>query len=385
MADAIRKIHGRGCATRRDARCDCQPSYQVQVPVDGHRVRRNFPTLDAAKAWRDDSRAAARRGELRARSAETVADAADALISGMRDGSVRTRSRHPYKPSVIRGYEQALRLYVLPDLGGLKLSDVRRRDVQELADRLEARGMNPSTVRNALMPLRVLYRRAVRNGDVSVNPTADLDLSAVEGRRERVASPTEAARLIAAVRASDRALWGCAFYAALRAGELRALDWRDVNLAKGVIRIEWAMDHKGEMITPKSKAGRRTVPIPGVLRDLLDAHKLATWDHGYVFGSTPTSPFTHSAVMRRARRAWTTAGLKPIGMHEARHTAASFFIAAGLNIKALTTFMGHSSVTVSLDRYAKLLPGGEDEAALLLDAFFERADSDARIRQVSGE
>jgi hypothetical protein len=44
--------------------------------------------------------------------------------------------------------------------------------------------------------------------------------------------------------------------------------------------------------------------------------------------------------------------------------------------------MGHSSFTVSLDRYAKLLPGGEDEAAALRDVFFERADTAVRSRQV---
>jgi integrase len=136
------------------------------------------------------------------------------------------------------------------------------------------------------------------------------------------------------------------------------LDWHDVNLAKGTIRVERSMDHKGGLVAPKSRAGTRTVPIPGVLRDLLDAHKLAAWwNAGFVFGATPTHAFNHNTTMNRARRAWAAAGLAPIGLHEARHTAASFFIAAGLNIKALTTFMGHSSVTVSLDRYAKLLAG----------------------------
>jgi hypothetical protein len=68
-----------------------------------------------------------------------VRDAADALLAGMRAGSVRTRSGETYKPSVIRRYDQALALYVLPYYGLTRLSRLRRRDVQALADRLVTR------------------------------------------------------------------------------------------------------------------------------------------------------------------------------------------------------------------------------------------------------
>jgi len=70
-----------------------------------------------------------------------------------------------------------------------------------------------------------------------------------------------------------------------------------------------------------------------------------------------------------SHREWGRAGLKPLGFHEARHTYASFMIAAGVNAKALSTYMGHSSITVTIDRYGHLMPGNEKEAARLLDAF----------------
>ncbi len=86
-----------------------------------------------------------------------------------------------------------------------------------------------------------------------------LRLPAARGRRERIADPAEAAALIAALRAEDRALWGCAFYAGLRRGELRALLWSDVDLASGLIRVERSMSGHGEIGEPKSRAGRRGV------------------------------------------------------------------------------------------------------------------------------
>ena len=67
-------------------------------------------------------------------------------------------------------------------------------------------------------------------------------------------------------------------------------------------------------------------------------------------------------------------GRVPIGLHECRHTYAAFMIAAGVNAKALATYMGHSSITITLDRYGHLMPGSEGEAIRLLDAYIERRE-----------
>ena len=85
---------------------------------------------------------------------------------------------------------------------------------------------------------------------------------------------------------------------------------------------------------------------------------------------------------RRAKAAWRRAGLEPITLHEARHTFASLMIAAGVNAKALATYMGHASVTITLDRYGHLMPGNEDEAAALLDAYLARESTAKRLAGV---
>jgi integrase len=76
---------------------------------------------------------------------------------------------------------------------------------------------------------------------------------------------------------------------------------------------------------------------------------------------------------RRANRRWKRADLVGISLHEARHTYASFMIAAGVNAKALQTFMGHANIAVTLDLYSHLMPGSEAEAAGLLESFLARA------------
>jgi integrase len=236
----------------------------------GRKLRQTFTNLAEAKAWRQDALSGVRRGVVRARASVTVREKAEALLDGMRDGTVRTRSGDVYKPSVVRSYESALRHHVVDDLGARRLSDVARRDVQGLVDRLLGAGLDASTIRNAIMPLRVIYRRALTRDEIVVNPTVGLELPAVRGRRERVASSGEAAALLAALPEGDRALWATALYAGLRLGELRALRVSDV--AGGAIRVERSWDALAGPVAPKSAAGVRDVPLPATLAAHLELH-----------------------------------------------------------------------------------------------------------------
>jgi site-specific recombinase XerC len=130
-----------------------------------------------------------------------------------------------------------MRLRILPELGGKKLSEVTRVNVQDLADRLVADGKDASTVRNTLMPLRAIFRRAVSRSELAVNPTAGLELPAVTGRRDRIASVAEGVALVQAVPEEDRVIWATAMFAGLRLGELQALRDEDVDLHAGVMKI----------------------------------------------------------------------------------------------------------------------------------------------------
>ncbi len=378
--------HKKACASRDGRRCNCQPAYQASVwsARESKRIRKTFPTLAEARAWRSETQTGVRRGTVRAPANMAIQKAADELVAGMKSGCVRNRSGDLYKPSAIRSYEAALRDHIIPRLGRTRLADVQHRDVQRIADDLLAEGRDPSTIRNALMPLRVIFRRAVEDGDLTVNPCAHLRLPAVRGRRERIASPEEAQRLLAALPKRDRPVWATALYAGLRRGELMALRWDDVDLAAGVIRVERSYDDKGRVeIEPKSRAGRRTVPIVGALRDVLVEHKARQDRDGWLaFGSSAERPLVPSNLWRRAQRAWKRARLRPIGLHEARHTFASVLIAAGVNAKAITTYMGHASIQTTYDLYGKLMPGSESEATALVDAYLARADTQARLDQL---
>src|SRR5947209_18621065 len=118
--------HRKRCAAREGGRCSCQPSYQAQVwsPRDGTPIRKTFPTLAAAKAWRADAQGAVRRGTMQTPSQTTLREAAEAWLEGARSGVIRNRSGDPYKPSAVRGYAASLRRYVLPEFGARRLSAI---------------------------------------------------------------------------------------------------------------------------------------------------------------------------------------------------------------------------------------------------------------------
>lgn len=343
----------------------------------GKRIRKTHRTVTAAKRWRADTQAAIRSNALAPASALTFGEAADELLAGMESGAVVTgKGRKRYKPATVRSYRRAIDKRLRPQFGNRKLSDLRPGELQRYVDELVGSGMKPSTVRNTLDPLRVVCRWALKRELISDNPTTNLDVPAADGKRERIASPEEGAALIEALPSSERPLWATAMYAGLRRGELRALRWTDLDLASGVIRVERGWDDEEGPIEGKTDNARRIVPIAGLLRDLLAEHRMSEGDRdpeALVFGRTDADAFVPSTIDNRAKRAWRDAELNGLTLHEARHTFASICIAAGLNAKAIQSYMGHSSIQITFDLYGHLMPGSEAVATEQLDAFLVRS------------
>lgn len=372
--------HKKSCATTTGSRrCNCNPSFQARVKPNGRKsppVTKTFPTRAAAKAWATEMESAKLRGLLPVvNSTETVRQAGERLVAEMRSGVARTRAGRPYKPGAITAYERDLRNRVYPAVGPIRLVDVKRANVQAIVDEMLAGGADPSTVQNAIKPLRVIYRRAIRAGAISVSPCDHLDVPAATGRRDRIATPDEAKELLAALRPADRALWATGFYAGLRRGEIAALRWEDIDFDSGLIRVNRSYDAVNRVFgDTKSEAGERRVPLIQDLRVLLVEHQLLTGRRsGLIFGVTESSAFTPTAVRSRALRDWKSAGLAPIKLHECRHTYASLLIASGVNRKELATYLGHAQVATSEDIYGHLFPGHEAQTAARLDAFLGTA------------
>ncbi len=217
------------------------------------------------------------------------------------------------------------------DLGVVRVSALTAADVRALRDRMRAKKKKPSTIANVMMPLHLIYRRALEDGVVAVSPLAGITIGKSGGERT-IAEPAEAAKLLRALPDDQRALWTAAFYSGMRLGELRALRWTAVDLDEGVMHVRSSYcGRTRQEVAPKSAKGRRQVPIVQPLRVLLEPMKAAAaTDDGYVFAAPGGAPFEPSTVYKSAKKAWKDAELTAVTPHQARHSFASYMIASGV-------------------------------------------------------
>src|SRR6266496_1660395 len=112
----IRQRHTRACPSRNGERCNCRAGYEASVWVrrEGKKVRKTFPSYEEARQWRTSMLKLSQDGGLRAPSAVSFRAASEEWLRMAETGAIRTRSGDRYKPSALRGYEQALRLRLVP-------------------------------------------------------------------------------------------------------------------------------------------------------------------------------------------------------------------------------------------------------------------------------
>lgn len=366
--------------------------YRGTVCVHGRQERGPWTTdPDEAIAWRERMLQNVRAGTV-ARWRMTLDEAAAAFVEGIGDGSIVNRSGRPYKPSIIRDYRRDLRVLVKIVGPKKRLDDVRLPDCRKAMAGLRRAGtLSDSNVRNKMMAFRSMYVWALESGYATVNPCVGLRTPVTDAKkRERIASMGEVHLLMGAIeRPEDRAAFALAWGAGLRAGELLALDWDHVDLDVRWLTVEREVDLStgliidpltGRDLKPKSKAGERGIPISDRLALHLEDYATgrkrsgllfpASAGHGRRDPSVPT-PMSYSGLVARLKARWKACGLAHLGLHEARHTFASEMIAAGIGPKAISQYMGHSSITITFDRYGHLFPGHEAEALRLLNTYHE--------------
>jgi len=380
IGEGVRPRHHRWCPSSSGGPCVCDPRWEAWVYSrrDRAKIRRSFPYYWEARAWRHEQLELARIGRLRSTSQRTLAETASLWLALALEGSIRNRSGRRYKPSALRTIEQDLRLRLVPSLGDRQMAEITRLQLQCLVSRWLDTGLSPSKVRAIVSAARVLFRDfdLLPGGESQqlIDPTPGLRLPADGRPRERIATPAEARRLIGALEPRDRAVWATAMYAGLRYGELRALQVRDVDLERRRIHVQRGWDQYEGEVDPKSEKGTRSTVIAHPLQVLVAQHLERTGRRGVdlIFGRTARRPFNGSTINARARAAWAARGEEPIGLQQCRHTAVSQMLDAGVPIDRVSKFVGHASIAITVDRYAHLLPGGEEEAIELLDRYHFR-------------
>lgn len=383
--------------------CDCKGSYfgvvhdkQARRP----RKTRHYPRAAEAKNARDDLRASLRLGRPVGSSAMRLDAAIEKFKGAVKDGTALTRKGKPYRDDAAT--DLRLTLGHLPDeWSGRRLDDLGGGDVQRAVDDWLVSGLSGSRIRSRVYALSSLYRWARTREFTTADPTATVQLPAVDPRpRDRVAAPAELRSLLAPLTQADQVPLALAAYGSARAAEIRRLAWPDVDLAQRAMLLAAGRG--------KSEASRRPVPIVRPLLSILRAAHLAQGrpKAGKVCpplrasksGEMATGPY-----LRRCYEAWDKANaaerkdarkdgrdpdlLTPINLHECRHTCATWLDHAGVSPKVASEWMGHATpgrqagaAPITLNRYTHVLEGELGQARDRLDAFL--AERSGGLREV---
>jgi len=158
----------------------------------------------------------------------------------------------------------------------------------------------------------------------------------------------------------------------MRLGELRALRWQDLDFGAMKIRVRYSFV-RGEMGTPKSRRSVRTVPLSAQLVDELDAHhKRTVWnqDVDLVLAHPHTGrPLDRVRLLQHFKAALQRAEVRPVRIHDLRHTFATTMAASGVPMRTLQEWMGHVDYRTT-QIYADYAPAANEAA--MVDAAFGR-------------
>lgn len=279
-----------------------------------------------------------------------------------------------------------LRAHILPAFGSAPLASIDHMMVTGWIAALTASGRAPATVQKAHQILSKILASAVDSKLIASSPCTRVKLPRIERSEMRFCTPDEMARLAGAIHPRYRALVLLGCYSGLRIGELVGLKRDRVEPLKRSVTVSAiCTEVAGHMVwgQPKTRAGRRSVSVPGEIMDEVVAH-MGRWSGEELVFTGPQGGALRVNSWRR--RFWNpaveAAGLSPLRVHDMRHSAVAMWIAAGVPPLQVTRRAGHTSSSFTADRYGHLYPGAEDEAADALARFVVTTTPEATVSPI---
>jgi integrase len=288
-------------------------------------------------------------------------------------------------------YAELLRLHVCARVGNLSIQTLRPTDLQGIYTAMADEGFAERTRLHAHRVVNRMLGHASKWGVVVRNVASAVDAPRVKAPREiEVLSASEVQTVLERLR-------GCPLYtiasvllaSGLRRGEVLALRWQDVDLDRGTLRVERALEEttRGglQIKSPKTKRSRRAVTMPPSTVTLLREHRKAQQeqrlalglgrlsDDAPVFSNWNGSLRSPNALSKLWRRTMKRAGLK-VSLHSLRHTHASTLIASGLDVLTISRRLGHATPVLTLTTYGHLFKT-DDRAAQIMEKILGGKDA----------
>jgi integrase len=308
------------------------------------------------------------------------------------DAASKWLARH--KPNVSGrthgDYVEMFTRNILPQFGNRLLADIKPDEIKDWLDGLYGGGMAARTRRLLLTLVRAVYRDAVHDRRVKLNPAEKVKAPRKKAHNSAIVfKPEEARRFLEHAKASPHdIIYRFALETGMRPEEYLALDWQAVDLEARKVSVRrvivWKRPSGWEFSEKlKTAKSRRTIEISARLADELRQHKQLVgqlklhadnWiEHGLVFPSQKGTPHHRDNLGARwFKTILKRAGLNPaMRLYDLRHSFATLSLEANVNPKTVSEWMGHSSVAFTLDTYAHLLPGWFAKASETISRLLE--------------
>lgn len=357
---------------------------------DGRERSRSFTTKVAAENFLTQVEHSKLAGSYR------DPDAGRVTLGKYADGWVRNFYADSSRGEQIR---RQLRLHILPGLGGDMLSQLCQRPSLVEAF-LKGLPMGPAGASQVAATLSAIFRAAVEEGMIPRNPckTSVVHMPVQPKRNIIPWTPAQISTIRAGLPPQWRAIADCGAGLGMRQGEITGLGADAVGFLQRRVRVVRQVRYIGGRMwfgQPKEDK-ERDVPLPGWVANALSAHIAAyppvevtlPWnepDEPKRHGKPVTVPllFTKSGgALNRStfnttawRAARNAAGIHEGGLHQLRHFYASALLSGGVDIKAVSEYLGHHDPAVTLRIYAHLMPAAEGRALRAIEAAFEEAEN----------
>ncbi len=296
------------------------------------------------------------------------------------------------RPSTLRRYRQLVANQLEPRIGHHRLDRLQPEHLEAMYSDLLDSGLSATSVLHAHRVLSRALKVATQRGRLSRNVATLVDAPTVERQEVRPLTTAESRRVLAAARSRrNAARWSVALALGLRQGEALGLSWDDVDLELGYLTVRQALQRRpwrhgcddpcGQtstkcpqrqdgglvLVRPKSRAGRRTVPLPEVLLQGLREHRAiqveerlragSAWrHHNLVFAQADGAPIGPEGDWLEWKRILGHAGVRDARLHDARRTAATLLLQQGVPARVVMEILGHSTITLTLGTYSHVVP-----------------------------